>query len=53
MAVISAAIGGAPAILFHDDGGTLLVIGFLFAFWWFAQRWILERDAFGDSQVGA
>jgi exosortase/archaeosortase family protein len=42
VAAIAATIGVTPAILFHDYGGTLLVIGFLFAFWMFAQRWILD-----------
>ena len=41
VAAIAATIGVTPAILFHDYGGTILVIGFLFAFWAFAQRWIL------------
>lgn len=41
VAAIAAVIGTGPAILFHDYGGTLIVIGFLFAFWFFAQRWIL------------
>jgi exosortase/archaeosortase family protein len=41
VAWIAATIGVAPAILFHDYGGTILFVGFLFAFWAFAQRWIL------------
>ena len=42
VALIAATIGVGPAILFHDYGGSLMFIGFLFAFWWFAQRWLLE-----------
>jgi exosortase/archaeosortase family protein len=42
VAAIAATAGVTPAILFHDYGGTLLVIGFLFGFWIFAQRWILD-----------
>ena len=42
VAAIAATVGVAPAILFHDYGGTILFVGFLFAFWAFAQRWILE-----------
>ena len=42
VAAIGATVGVAPAILFHDYGGTILFVGFLFAFWAFAQRWILE-----------
>lgn len=41
VAFIAATVGVAPAILFHDYGGTILFVGFLFAFWAFAQRWIL------------
>src|SRR3989475_4000865 len=41
VALIAATIGVAPAIFFHDYGGTLLFVGFLFAFWALAQRWIL------------
>jgi exosortase/archaeosortase family protein len=42
VAAIAATIGVAPAVLFHDYGGTILFVGFLFAFWAFAQRWLLE-----------
>jgi exosortase/archaeosortase family protein len=45
VAWIAATIGVAPAILFHDYGGTILFVGFLFAFWAFAQRWILTAPA--------
>jgi exosortase/archaeosortase family protein len=45
VAWIAATFGLAPAVLFHDYGGTILVIGFLFAFWAFAQRWILDAPA--------
>jgi exosortase/archaeosortase family protein len=41
VAGIAATIGLTPAVLFHDYGGTILVIAFLFGFWIFAQRWIL------------
>jgi exosortase/archaeosortase family protein len=34
--------GRAPALIFHDYGGTLMTVGWLFAFWAIAQRWILE-----------
>ena len=45
VALIAATIGVAPAIFFHDYGGTLLFVGFLFAFWALAQRWILTPSA--------
>jgi len=41
VALIAATIGVGPAILFHDYGGTLMFVGFLFAFWALAQRWLL------------
>src|SRR5438309_1746673 len=41
VALIAATVGVGPAIFFHDYGGTVLFVGFLFAFWAFAQRWIL------------
>ncbi len=44
VAALAATWGQTPAILFHDYGGTILVIGWLFAFWAFAQRWILASD---------
>ena len=41
VAAIAATVGVTPAVLFHDYGGTILVIAFLFGFWIFAQRWVL------------
>jgi exosortase/archaeosortase family protein len=41
VAAIAATFGQTPAILFHDYGGTLIVVLWLFAFWIFAQRFIL------------
>jgi exosortase/archaeosortase family protein len=41
VALIAATVGVGPAVFFHDYGGTLMFVGFLFAFWAFAQRWIL------------
>jgi len=41
VALIAATVGVGPAIFLHDYGGTVLFVGFLFAFWAFAQRWIL------------
>lgn len=36
-----AAIGGyLPAVLFHDYGGTLLIVGWLFSFWFIAFTWL-------------
>jgi len=44
VAALAASWGQTPAILFHDYGGTVLVVGWLFAFWFFVQRWILPPD---------
>ena len=41
VALIAATVGVAPAVFFHDYGGTILFVAFLFVFWAFAQRWIL------------
>ena len=45
VAWIAATAGVTPAVLFHDYGGTILFVAFLFAFWAFAQRWILQPGA--------
>jgi len=44
VAALAATWGQTTAVLFHDYGGTLLVVGWLFAFWMFVQRWILPAD---------
>jgi exosortase/archaeosortase family protein len=41
VALIAAGSGFVPAVLFHDYGGTALIVLWLFAFWFAAQRWIL------------
>jgi hypothetical protein len=41
--LLAATFGRVPAILFHDYGGTLLTLGWLFAFWALAYRWILPE----------
>jgi exosortase/archaeosortase family protein len=53
VAGIAATVGVTPAVLFHDYGGTLLVIGFLFVFWIFVQRWILGSAPSDDLEVVA
>jgi exosortase/archaeosortase family protein len=50
VAALAATWGQTPALLFHDYGGTILVVGWLFAFWAFAQRWILPADASEDLE---
>jgi thaumarchaeosortase len=40
--LLAASVGYTPALLFHDYGGTLLLIAWLFAFWAIAFRWFLD-----------
>jgi exosortase/archaeosortase family protein len=40
---LAAAAGRTPAVIFHDYGGTLMTVIWLFAFWYVAQRWILPE----------
>ena len=51
VAALAATWGTTPAILFHDYGGTLLVVGWLFVFWLFVQRWILPADTSEDLEM--
>ena len=39
--LLAALAGRLPAVIFHDYGGTLLIVVWLFAFWAVADRWIL------------
>ncbi|HWO45042.1 MAG TPA: exosortase/archaeosortase family protein [Methylomirabilota bacterium] len=48
VAALEATWGHLPALIFHDYGGTILVIGWLFAFWMVVQRWILVPPASDD-----
>ena len=45
VAWLAATAGVGAAVMFHDYGGTMLFVGFLFAFWAFAQRWIRPTPA--------
>jgi exosortase/archaeosortase family protein len=51
VAGIAATVGVAPAVLFHDYGGTILLIAFLFVFWIFVQRWILGLAPSNELEV--
>jgi len=48
VAALEATWGHLPALIFHDYGGTILVIGWLFTFWIVVQRWILVPPASDD-----
>jgi exosortase/archaeosortase family protein len=39
--LLAASAGRMPALIFHDYGGTLMTVAWLFAFWVIAQRWML------------
>jgi exosortase/archaeosortase family protein len=45
VAALEATWGHLPALMFHDYGGTILVIGWLFVFWTAVQRWMLVTPA--------
>jgi exosortase/archaeosortase family protein len=45
VAALEATWGHLPALIFHDYGGTVLMIGWLFVFWIALQRWILIAPA--------
>jgi exosortase/archaeosortase family protein len=51
VAGIAATVGVTPAVLFHDYGGTILLIAFLFVFWIFVQRWILGSAPSNELEV--
>ena len=50
VAALAATWGQTAALLFHDYGGTILVVGWLFAFWMFVQRWILPPDPSNEPE---
>ena len=39
--MLAALAGYVPAVLFHDYGGTLLIVAWLFTFWLIAYRWLV------------
>jgi exosortase/archaeosortase family protein len=51
VAALEATWGHLPALIFHDYGGTILVIAWLFVFWIAVQRWILVTPASLDVDV--
>lgn len=53
VAALEATWGHLPALIFHDYGGTILVIGWLFFFWIAVQRWILVAPASDDVEMSA
>jgi len=49
VALLAATAGRVPAVIFHDYGGTLLVIAWLFAFWALTYRWILGSEGSAEA----
>jgi len=43
--LLAALAGYLPAVLFHDYGGTLLLVAWLFTFWLIAYRWLVPDPA--------
>lgn len=43
--LLAAAAGYLPAVLFHDYGGTVLLVTWLFTFWFLAYRWFVPNPA--------
>jgi exosortase/archaeosortase family protein len=43
--LLAALAGYTPAVLFHDYGGTLLLVAWLFTFWLIAYRWLVPDQA--------
>ena len=42
VAVVAYHFGTLPAVIYHDYGGTLIILAWLFGFWWFSHGWLLE-----------
>ena len=66
VAVIAYFFGTLPAVIYHDYGGTLIILLWLFGYWWFSHGWLLEplevlpetgieepylRDIYGGQQA--
>jgi exosortase/archaeosortase family protein len=51
VAALEATWGHLPALIFHDYGGTILVIAWLLVFWIAVQRWILVTPGSLDADV--
>ncbi|MFH1485514.1 MAG: hypothetical protein ABIH46_05540 [Chloroflexota bacterium] len=44
VALVGFFFGRTPAIIYHDYGSTLMVLGWLALFWWITHRYLLEPD---------
>jgi exosortase/archaeosortase family protein len=51
--IVAAEFGFWPAVLVHDYGGTMIIVAWLFAFWAFVHKWILEDQPAYDFEEAA
>ena len=49
--VVAYYVGQLPAVIFHDYGGTILILLWLFAFWYFAHGYLLEPSEYEESMT--
>ncbi|MGD8813536.1 MAG: exosortase/archaeosortase family protein [Anaerolineales bacterium] len=42
VALVAYFFGSVPAVIYHDYGGTILILAWLFFFWWFCHGWLLQ-----------
>ena len=42
VALVAYQFGQLPAVIFHDYGGTIMILLWLFGYWWFSHGWLLE-----------
>ena len=42
VAVVAFYFGQMPAVIYHDYGGTVIILLWLFGYWWFSHGWLLE-----------
>jgi exosortase/archaeosortase family protein len=42
VAVVAFYFGSSPALMYHDYGGPIIILLWLFGFWWFSHGWLLE-----------
>ena len=49
--VVAYYVGQLPAVIFHDYGGTILILLWLFAFWYLAHAYLLERPEYEEPMA--
>jgi exosortase/archaeosortase family protein len=42
VAFIAYFFGQLPAVVYHDYGGTIIILAWLFTFWWISHTWVLD-----------